>query len=113
VTWYLSGSACFGINPDVVFRAMPLYATTIFFASRINSLAFIATPCFKPYRNTYLIRKALKNQAPEQILGTLSQRLEAQLEKSIIEPAKLLSNLLFSHFSEFIKISDPLIRKNY
>jgi len=50
---------------------------------------------------------------PEQILGTVSQRLEIQSEKPIIEPTKLLSNLSFSHFSELIKISDPLKRSFY
>ena len=50
---------------------------------------------------------------PEQILGTVSQRLEAKSEKLIIEPEKLLSNLSFSHFSELIKIADPLKRSFY
>ena len=48
-----------------------------------------------------------------QILGTVSQELKTESEKSIIEPAKLLSNLSFSHFSELIKISDPLKRSFY
>jgi hypothetical protein len=50
---------------------------------------------------------------PEQILGTLSQRLKTKREKSMIDPAKLLSNLSFSHFSELIKIADSLKRSFY
>jgi len=50
---------------------------------------------------------------PEQILGTVSQRLDMKPEKSIIDPIKMLSNLSFSHFSELIKINDPLKRSFY
>jgi predicted nuclease of restriction endonuclease-like (RecB) superfamily len=54
-----------------------------------------------------------ESHLPVPILGTASQELEVKSEKSIIEPAKLLSNLSYSHFSELIKISDPLKRSFY
>jgi len=50
---------------------------------------------------------------PEQILGTLPQKLQVIDNKVSLEPIKLLTNLSFSHFSELLKIDDSLKRTFY
>ncbi|MDL2228368.1 DUF1016 N-terminal domain-containing protein [Odoribacter sp. OttesenSCG-928-L07] len=50
---------------------------------------------------------------PEQILGTVSQEFVFTPKKTDIDPEKLLSSLSFSHFSELIKIANPLKRSFY
>ena len=55
-------------------------------------------------------------QLPEQILGTVSQELQTNIQTVdtlFIDPVKLITNLSFSHFAELIKISDPLKRSFY
>jgi len=46
-------------------------------------------------------------------LGTLSQELQTTENSLSVEPIKLLTNLSFSHFSELLKIDDPLKRTFY
>ncbi len=50
---------------------------------------------------------------PEQILGTMSQKLQNNENQLLVDPIKLLTNLSFSHFSELLKIDDPLKRSFY
>jgi len=50
---------------------------------------------------------------PEQILGTMSQELQSVENQLSVEPIKLLTNLSFSHFSELLKIDEPLKRTFY
>ena len=84
--------------------------------SELKNISIAELSRFRQFYNIYpqflgtLSQKSL--HLPEQILGTVSQRLEVKSE-SIIEPEKLLSNLSFSHFSELIKITDPLKRSFY
>jgi predicted nuclease of restriction endonuclease-like (RecB) superfamily len=72
---------------------------------------------FRQFYNIYpqflgtLSQKSL--HLPAQILGTVSQEFVLKPTKSMINPAKLLSNLSYSHFSELIKITDPLKRSFY
>jgi predicted nuclease of restriction endonuclease-like (RecB) superfamily len=49
---------------------------------------------------------------PKQILGTMSQELQTNTSVSIA-PAKLITNIPFSHIAELIKIEDPLKRLFY
>jgi len=46
-------------------------------------------------------------------LGTLSQELQNTENRLSVDPIKLLTNLSFSHFSELLKIDDPLKRTFY
>ena len=50
---------------------------------------------------------------PEQILGIVSQELQSTENQLSVEPIKLLTNLSFSHFSELLKIDEPLKRTFY
>ncbi len=56
-------------------------------------------------------------QLPKNILGTLSQEFVLSNDNianiTTINPIKLITNLSFSHFSELIKVDDPLKRSFY
>jgi len=59
------------------------------------------------------IQQTVSVELPEQIFGTLSQELQNTEKQLFVEPIKLLTNLSFSHFSELLKIDDPLKRAFY
>ena len=73
---------------------------------------------FRQFYTTYphilgtLSQKSL--QLPESILGTVPQELiQVNSATMLVDPLRLLSGLSFSHFTELIKISDPLKRAFY
>ncbi|MCL2326905.1 MAG: PDDEXK nuclease domain-containing protein [Bacteroidetes bacterium] len=49
----------------------------------------------------------------QQKFGTVSQELQNTENQSFVNPIKLLTNLSFSHFSELLKIDEPLKRAFY
>lgn len=63
------------------------------------------------------VSQELKNmQLPEKILGTVSQELQPTkvTYKEVLVPAeKLLNSLSFSHFTELLKVTDPVKRTYY
>jgi predicted nuclease of restriction endonuclease-like (RecB) superfamily len=50
---------------------------------------------------------------PHNISVTLSQKSEIEQKKTSVSPEKLLSSLSYSHFTELIKLDDPLKRIFY
>lgn len=63
------------------------------------------------------VAQEFKNLLPNPILGSLTQRFDNYLtaERNILEvpPDKLLTRLSFTHFTQLIKIDDPLKRTFY
>ncbi|MCL2101008.1 MAG: PDDEXK nuclease domain-containing protein [Fibromonadales bacterium] len=86
-------------------------------AKGLKNIAVAELSRFRQFYNVYpQIFGTLSQESlhlPKQILETVSQELQIADNQIYVEPAKLLANLSFSHFSELIKIDDSLKRAFY